>query len=128
MEVDRELCPDPLVAALPACPVQEDVIAVLRHMLQQVVGEAQVGRGQAQNFPQLAVVDLDAGLREKPLERFDSALDNFPSRLTSSTSTTASLRCLCCRKRTLVAPATKPRTDTSDRRWCCCSAMYGRHR
>lgn len=79
MEVDRELCPDPLVAALPACPVQEDVIAVLRHMLQQVVGEAQVGRGQAQNFPQLAVVDLDAGLREKPLERFDSALDNFPS-------------------------------------------------
>lgn len=42
---------------------------------------------------------------------------------TGLTSIIASLRCLCWRKRMLVAPATKPRTVTSDSRWCCCSAM-----
>ena len=62
VEVEGELRPDPLVPALPARPVQEHVLAVLRHVLQQVVGEAQVGRGQRQQTAQLRVLDLDAGL------------------------------------------------------------------
>lgn len=61
MKVDDKLGPDPLVSALPARPVEEDVVAVLRHVLDQVVGEAQVCRGQAEDLPELGVLDLDAG-------------------------------------------------------------------
>ena len=62
VKVEAKLGPDPLVAALPARAVQEDVLAVLHHVLQQVVGEAQVGRGQGQQPPQPSVLDVDTGL------------------------------------------------------------------
>lgn len=61
MEIEGELGSDPLVSALPARPVQEDVVAVLRHVFDEVVGEAQVGRRQAEDLPELRVLDLDAG-------------------------------------------------------------------
>lgn len=60
MEVEGELGSDPLVSALPARPVQEDVVAVLRHVFDHVVGEAQVCRRQAQDLPQLGVLDVDS--------------------------------------------------------------------
>lgn len=61
MEVESELGSDPLVSALPARPVQENVVAVLRHVFDQVVGETQVCRRQAQDLPELRVLDLDSG-------------------------------------------------------------------
>lgn len=61
MKVDDKLGPDPLVSALPARPVEENIVAVLRHVFDQVVGEAQIRRGQAQHLPELGVLDLDAG-------------------------------------------------------------------
>lgn len=60
MEVEGELGSDPLVSALPARPVQEDVVSVLRHMLDEVVGESQVRRRQTQDLAELWVLDLDA--------------------------------------------------------------------
>lgn len=70
MEVEGELGSDPLVSALPPRPVQENVVAVLRHVFDQVVGEPQVCRGQAQDLAELGVLDLDPGflhLRHKTL-------------------------------------------------------------
>jgi len=61
VEVEGELRPDPLVSALPARPVQEDVVSVLRHVLHQVVGEAEVGRGQGEGPAELGVLDVDSG-------------------------------------------------------------------
>lgn len=62
MQVERELGSDPLVSALPTRPVQEDVIAVLCHVFDQVVCEAEVRRGQAQDLSELGVLDLDRSL------------------------------------------------------------------
>lgn len=62
MDVEGELSSDPLVPALPARPVQENIITVLRHVLDQVVCEPQVGRGQTQGLPELRVVDFNKGL------------------------------------------------------------------
>lgn len=59
MEVERELGSDPLVSALPPCPVQENVVTVLRHMFDQVVCETQVRRRQAEDLPELGVLDVD---------------------------------------------------------------------
>lgn len=61
MKVDDKLGPDPLVSALPARPIKENIVAVLRHVFDQVVGEAQIRRGQAKHLPELRVLDLDAG-------------------------------------------------------------------
>lgn len=61
MEVEGDLGSDPLVSPLPARPIQEDVVAVFRHVFDQVVGKSQVGRRQAQHLPQLRVLNLDAG-------------------------------------------------------------------
>lgn len=59
MKVEGELGSDPLVSTLPARPVQEDIVAVLRHVFDQVVGEAQVCSGQTQHLSELGVLDLD---------------------------------------------------------------------
>lgn len=59
MDVEGELGSDPLVSTLPARPVKEDVVTILRHVFDQVVGEAQVRRRQAQDLPELGVLDLD---------------------------------------------------------------------
>lgn len=61
MEVEGELGSDPLVSALPARPVQEHVVAVLRHVFDEVVCEPQVCRRQVQDLPELRVVDVDPG-------------------------------------------------------------------
>lgn len=61
MEVEGELRSDPLVSALPARAVEEDVVAVLRHVFHHVVGEAQVRRRQAQELPELGILDVDPG-------------------------------------------------------------------
>lgn len=62
MDVKSKLGPNPFVPSLPACPVQKDVLAVLRDVFDQVVGETQVSRGQTQQLPQLWVSDLDLSL------------------------------------------------------------------
>lgn len=62
MDVDRELGSDPLVPALPARAVQEDVLPVLGHVPHQVVCEPEVGRGGVEQLPEFGVVDLDQSL------------------------------------------------------------------
>lgn len=127
MEVEGELGSDPLVSALPARPVQENVVAVLRHVFDQVVSKAQVCCRQAQDLAKLGVLDLDPGffhLQHETHAQYLTLKSYFKPTVSKIkhfmhvglTSTTASLRCLCWRKRMLVAPATKPRTVTSDRR------------
>lgn len=59
MQVQGELRPDPLISPLPARPVQEHVVPVVGHVFDQVVGETQVRRGQAQRLPELGILDLD---------------------------------------------------------------------
>lgn len=61
MKVDDKLGPDPLISALPARPIKENIVAVLCHVFDQVVSEAQICSGQAKDLPELRILDLDAG-------------------------------------------------------------------
>lgn len=61
VDVDRKLGSDPLVTTLPARAIQEDVIAVLGHVLHQVICEPEVCSGGVKQLPELWVMNLDQG-------------------------------------------------------------------
>lgn len=57
-QVNAELRSDPLVAALPSHPVQENIFPRLGHVPHNVIGESQVLGGEVQLSPQVGISRL----------------------------------------------------------------------